>query len=223
MALDSVDLYTKSIQPSKYSLSSLSAWHLSDLHQLHCPSSVARGKCFSHRTCQGVRVPWTWWEFMFVYFDNWIFFIRIEHMRVFCIPTVTHLDAPSGEIFSGSSSISILWIFFSERQNQSRVDLSSLHALRVCDVCGSYQCSNCPSYNSATANKCSQLFVHMMNAIAIAFIFTSSSRIVSSYCWEEYSKILYKYVYNVNLILWCKFRWCKFWYYGADFDVAGFS
>ncbi|XP_028967435.1 CD109 antigen [Galendromus occidentalis] len=39
-----------------------------------------------------------------------------------------------------------------ERYNQTLVDLSFLHDLQVCDVCGSYQCLECPSYNAASSS-----------------------------------------------------------------------
>ncbi|XP_022654338.1 C3 and PZP-like alpha-2-macroglobulin domain-containing protein 8 isoform X2 [Varroa destructor] len=100
------------------------------LHYVH--SGTARNLRHAHTLDDGRAV------FYFDYLDSSPICINFTALRL--RPTA---------VVSRHTLVKVYEYHEPERLNQTLVDLSFLHALQVCDVCGSYQCVQCPSYNGA--------------------------------------------------------------------------
>ncbi|OQR73289.1 CD109 antigen-like [Tropilaelaps mercedesae] len=114
-------------------------------------SGTARNLRHAHALDEG-RVA-----FYFDYLDSFAICINFTALRL--LPTA---------VVSRQTLVKVYEYHEPERLNQTLVDLSFLHELQVCDVCGSYQCVECPSYNAAQGNAPKNhlsLFLFMLVAV----------------------------------------------------------
>ena len=74
-----------------------------------------------------------------------------------------------------------------ERFNETVVETYELYVMDICQVCGSYQCTYCPTYNHARLLISSPIMMIVVALISLSF--TSFYERISLYPWRDYPSV----------------------------------